>query len=406
MTQTLKALLSSKLKSAYRNGTVPRELPVGFEELKPEKESPPRPTEAFEKTMETAIHAFRKSDIGQKLAHAADMTMDDILACAPQVIAIPEMQAVVRQASNPANLVAGPQYKTDNGLGLREAYAPKTVLVPFAVFLDIEVDATVIVGYSYDIDNSDLFSVYATASLGISASTTEVVAGAGVGITAMAYSELSGVSCGFDLSAVAGIGFLIDGSIGLGLGNTLLLEPQCWAFCCMFVIGAGPIGGVGGSIGAYLGATMMLYDDVMPVTAQPDGIHLIELQELTCTYKQSSGLDKVYLNITTDADNYSNTYTYPLWDHFSIDETKHGDIPEAHWQLGYAIKMNEKCYVQLMCNGEALTTYELTTDVDTDPGDNVVTKQISGANMPPVVASYDDPGGNHVGYDLAVYTHV
>ena len=392
---TLQELITMQGTEIAKNASpMPQENGPTAEELQSQI---PRPTPAFAEVLAAADRAFHASDVGLALQNAASMTMAELDALAPKVLEIPEMRAAYEMASlhTSYELSFDPDGKIIKTL--INDYAPQTFLRAFTGSVEFLAGITGVVGFAYDLANNDLSTVYVSVCFDLGAEGGASIGG-GIGLTASAYDQLNGVCLG--ATATVNDVFGLQGDVSAGWQRGLWnLNLQSWACSVYLVAGIED----GGSV--YGGFSYILKNDDMPVVEQPNGRNIIDIKSVSCGHKQSSGSDHIYFEVTTDANDYSPSYKYPLWDHFSIDETKHDDDLPA-WMVGYIVKFNTECKITLYCNGDKLNTWTVGADSSYYSDDNTEKVQIA-ANGNDVQAYYDHKSaGNETEYWVTLHTYV
>lgn len=234
-------------------------------------------------------------------------------------------------------------------------YAPQSLIVNFSALLDLGIGATGYMGFALDLDDMDKCSVIIGGAVGIGLSAI-IGTGQGVGLSANMYSGMTGTCLGASAGAAAAAGILVDGSIGYSVPYypiILNVHPDQWTVV-VYVLE-----GVGEDIGVYIGFTLVVLNTTMPDVIQPRGTNSTTISSITCLNTQDSiGKDELYFEVKTDIEE-NETYRYPLWDYFSINE-------DASWKVGFTINFNDRFKLTLYNNetsgANTIHTFEVSAD--------------------------------------------
>lgn len=309
-----------------------------------------------------AARALRASDVGKVLAsRALDMTPQEILRLAADVSRLPEMRQAVALAKGPDVFASE---KLGDDITVKELiteYAPQSLVINFSALLDLGVGLTGYIGFAIDLDNMDKCSIIIGGAVGVGLSAI-IGTGQGVGLSANMYSDMTGTCLGASAGAAAAAGVLIDGSIGYSVPYLPVIpnvHPNQWTVIVYALEGAGE------DIGVYVGFTLVVINTTMPDIIQPPGANSTTISSITCLNTEDTvGKDELYFQVKTDIEE-NETYRYPLWDYFSINE-------DTSWNIGFTINFNN-CFKLTLYNNETsgantIHTFEVSADAIPAPG--------------------------------------
>jgi len=291
-----------------------------------QKKTPPLSPELMS-AMEAANTAFQASDIGKLLADKAlEMSPSQVSATISEVSNIPEIQELAKIAN-------GPDIFTAETLGdgtiikeIIEEYAPQSILIQFCATAEIiAAGGTVYIGFALNISDTNQSSLYVGGSIGVGAGVI-TAAGQGVGITSNTYANMTGACVGIDGGGANVLGLLFDASIGVSLPD-LHIIPSSWTVVAYLLEGEG------GGAEVYGGFTLKLFDQSLPNIYQPSAAYSVNVYSIECIKrKDTSGHDEIYIEVELESQQ-SQTFRYPLWDHYSIEQ---GET----WDVGFSINFN------------------------------------------------------------------
>lgn len=315
--------------------------------------------------------------------YALEMKPQEVLALAAEVARIPEIRYAVDLARRPGVFASDAIGDGEILKDLISKYAPQSLIVNFCGMGDVAVGVTGYVGFAYDLDDFGSYSIFIGGSIGVGVDAV-IAAGQGVGLSANAYSSMTGACVGVDIGGAIGAGVLLDGSIGF-TPVSRKYHPDQWTGIAYFLEGAG----AGAEF--YVGCTLLLVNQSLPDIVQPRGKSRTTISHITCgKIDDSTGKDELYFEVKTDVDS-SKTYRYPLWDYFSIGEGK-------TWEIGFTINFN--------------STFEITLyNSETSGAKKITTFTVNSDEIPSQGSSktfeYDNGSGefhNHVQYNVELYT--
>lgn len=389
MTPTLKDLIRRRLdESDFPEALPPAEEFANLQ--KPEVQSKfPQLNDAVLAALETATRALRDSDVGKKLAERAlDMKPQEVLDLAGEVARMPEMQrvaALARQSDVFASDTLG------DGTIIKEIiakYAPQSLVVNFSGMADFGFGGTAYIGFAFDLDEFDRVAIFIGGSVGVGVDAIFAI-GQGVGLSANAYSDMTGACLGADIGAAFLGGALLDGSLGLSVPFVPIrthLKLSQWTGLVYL------IEGIGAGFEVYGGFTLQIINRSLPDIVQPTAAHSTTVSSITCYNTQdSTGNDELYFEVTID-DKPGKIYRYPLWDYFSIDEG-------GTWDIGFTINFDSSFKLTLF-NSE-------TAGANTIYTFNVTSSGIPSKGGSTTLVYDNDSGGvfhNRVHYGVALYT--
>ncbi|WP_257558499.1 hypothetical protein [Sphingobium sp. CFD-2] len=384
MSSTLKDIIKNRLDAA----DIPQSLPPAEQFSERDRAEvraafPPMDPQIVS-ALEAAARALHESHAGQELARRAlDMTPREVLALAGDVARIPEIRHVAELAKRPGVFAAS---RVEGGGKIKDLvsnYAPQSLIVNFCFMGDAFVGVTGFVGFAYDLDDFNRYSLFIGGSIGIGVDAV-VAAGQGVGLSANAYSDMTGACVGADIGGAAGAGLLLDGSIGYSpVARTY--HPDQWTGIVYFLEGAGA------GVEFYFGYTLLLVNQSLPDIFQPRGASRTTISRIACERAEDAiGKDELYFEVTTDV-SPGRTYRYPLWDYFSIEEGK-------SWDVGFTINFNAQFEVTLY-------------NAETNGANKITSFTVTSQDIPGQGSSkrleYDNGSGmfhNHVHYLVDLYT--